>query len=81
MHKVERLRWPTLQSLDTTFRRFGRGLDDRCQETIAATQGAIEAAVRHHQDHTEVTAGELARLTSAAQRLRHIIAELVGSDV
>jgi GTP-binding protein EngB required for normal cell division len=43
-HNVENLRWATLQNLNDAFRRFGLTLDQRFQETIAATHGAIQAA-------------------------------------
>ena len=43
-HNVENLRWATKQNLNDAFLRFASTLDQRFQETIEATHGAIRAA-------------------------------------
>lgn len=42
---VEKLRWATLRNLDDAFRRFGAELDERMAMALAATKGAMEAAL------------------------------------
>lgn len=42
---VENLRWPTFQSIDQTFNRFGRASDQRLQATTTTTHGAVRAAM------------------------------------
>ncbi len=69
---VENLRWATYQSLDQTFLRFGRTLDERLTDTIAATHGAIQAALARRKEHAEATADELARLEATAAELAEI---------
>jgi hypothetical protein len=66
---VENLRWATYQSLDQTFLRFARTLDERLAGTIAATHGAIQAALARRREHSEATADEVARLEAAAAEL------------
>jgi len=66
---VENLRWATYQSLDQTFLRFARTLDERLADTIAATHGAIQAALARRKEHSEATADEVARLEAAAAEL------------
>ena len=69
---VENLRWATYQSLDQTFLRFARTLDERLADTIAATHGAIQAALARRREHAEATADELARLEAAVADLTEI---------
>jgi GTPase SAR1 family protein len=75
-HNVENLRWATLQSLNDAFRRFGLTLDQRFQETIAATHGAIQAAYTKRKEHTKAIVEDVARLESACTTLTKICQEL-----
>ncbi|MBI5571247.1 MAG: dynamin family protein [Desulfomonile tiedjei] len=75
-HNVENLRWATLQNLNDAFRRFGLTLDQRFQETIAATHGAIEAAYVKRKEHAEAIAEEVSRFEAAAGQLAKFCAEL-----
>jgi len=75
-HNVENLRWATLQNLNDAFRRFGLTLDQRFQETIAATHGAIQAAYVRRKAHAEAIVEEVARLESAADSLTKICEEI-----
>jgi hypothetical protein len=75
-HNVENLRWATLQNLNDAFRRFGLTLDQRFQETIAATHGAIEAAFAKRKEHAEAISEDVARFEAAAGRLAKLCAEL-----
>ena len=75
-HNVENLRWATLQNLNDAFRRFGLTLDQRFQETIAATHGAIQAAYMKRKEHAEAIVEDVARLESAAETLTKICEEI-----
>ncbi|MEW6136804.1 MAG: dynamin family protein [Thermodesulfobacteriota bacterium] len=77
-HNVENLRWATLQNLNDAFRRFGLTLDQRFQETIAATHGAIRAAYIRRKEHEEAIADTVARLESSATALTKICEEIQG---
>jgi len=77
MHNVENLRWSTLQSIETGFRRFISSLDERLSDTIGATHGAIQKALARRKEHSESIAEDVARLVAAAdelQRLRLLLA-------
>jgi hypothetical protein len=73
---VENLRWATLQNLNDAIRRFGLTLDQRFQETIAATHGAIHAAYVKRKEHAEAITEDVLKLETAATDLAKIIAEL-----
>lgn len=75
-HNVENLRWATLQNMNDAFRRFGLTLDQRFQETIEATHGAIQAAYVRRKEHAEAIAEDLARFEGAAGNLTKICAEI-----
>jgi hypothetical protein len=75
-HNVENLRWATLQNLNDAFRRFGLTLDQRFEETIAATHGAIQAAYVKRKEHAEAIVDEVARLESAAVALTRVCEEV-----
>lgn len=73
---VENLRWATLQNLNNAFRGFALSLDQRFQETIAATHGAMQAAYTRRKEHAEAIAEDVSRFEAAATDLAKIIAEL-----
>ncbi len=73
---VENLRWATLRNLKDGFARFGSALDQRFQETIAATHGAIQAAYVKRKEHSEAIADEVARFEKAATELAEICSRL-----
>lgn len=75
-HNVENLRWATLQNLNDAFRRFGLTLDQRFQETIAATHGAIQAAYLKRKEHAVAIADDVSRFEAAATELARISAQL-----
>lgn len=62
---VENLRWATLQNLDQTFRQFVAVLDEHLEQTITATQGAIERARSKRLEEGQNIVQELERLHSA----------------
>ncbi|MGB9616690.1 MAG: dynamin family protein [Desulfomonilaceae bacterium] len=75
-HNVENLRWATLQNLNDAFHRFGLTLDQRFQDTIEATHGAIQAAYRKRKEHAEAIADEVARMDSTARALTDLASQL-----
>lgn len=75
-HNVENLRWATLQNLNDAFHRFGLTLDQRFQETIEATQGAIRAAYQRRKEHAEAITDEVNRMESKALALMSLASQL-----
>lgn len=75
---VENLRWATFQSIDQTFTRFTAALDQKLGQTIAATHGAIQAAVDRRRRHSETVRHEVARLEEAFAELERIRPQLEG---
>jgi tRNA U34 5-carboxymethylaminomethyl modifying GTPase MnmE/TrmE len=75
---VENLRWATLQNLNDAFQRFATILDQRFEETINATHGAIRAAYLKRKEHTESIDENLRRLSLAADELHKIRSEIAA---
>jgi len=75
-HNVENLRWTSLQNLNDAFHGFGLTLDQRFQETISATHGAIQAAYKRRKEHSEAIAQDVLRLEAAATELSKICSEI-----
>ncbi len=73
-HNVENLRWATLQNVKDAFQRFGLALDQRFEEIIAATHGAIQAAYVKRKEHSEAIAAEVSRIETATKELARICA-------
>lgn len=76
VRNVENLRWATLQSINETFVHFTGSLDSRLAATIAATHGAIRAALAKRRERSEAAADEVARLQAAAGDLERVQAAL-----
>jgi len=75
-HNVENLRWATLQNLNDAFSRFGLALDQRFQETIAATHGAMQAAHSRRKEHADAIAQDVCELEAAVVALAKICTQL-----
>lgn len=75
-HNVENLRWATLQNVKDAFQRFGLALDQRFEEIIAVTHGAIQAAYVKRKEQSAAIAAEVSRLEKAAKELELICARL-----
>jgi Dynamin family len=73
---VENLRWATLQNLNNAFRGFALSLDQRFQETIVATHGAMQAAYTKRKEHAEAIAEDVSKSEAVAAKLAQICAEL-----
>jgi predicted GTPase len=69
---VENLRWATRQNLEDAFRHFGSELDERLSQTLAATRGAMAAALARRHYHSEHIAAEIERAETTSARLREI---------
>jgi len=72
MQNVENLRWAVFQNLDQSFIRFRAELNEQFERTLAATQGAIEAALEKRKKHSEQVAGELSRFDCTLISLEEI---------
>ncbi len=59
---VENLRWSMLKNLNVSFSRFASRIKERLSETVAATQGAMEAAGERRNACGGSIAVETARL-------------------
>lgn len=66
---VENLRWATLRGLNETFRRFGAQLDQRLAQSLAVTQGVIEAALERRQARAGEIEPELVHLRGWLRRM------------
>lgn len=76
VQNVENLRWATYQSIEQTVIRFGSLLDERLADTVAATHGAIQAALARRKEHSESISGDVARLETAVRNLSEIRSKL-----
>lgn len=73
---VENLRWATRQNLEEAFRRFGSELDERLSQSLAATHGAMAAALTRRQPHAAQVAAEIETIQAACVTLAEIEAAL-----
>jgi len=69
---AENLRWAMLRTVDETFRRFGSSLATRLEETIAATNGALNSATEKRALHEEQTASTVQSIEEAVQKLENV---------
>ncbi|MBN2224072.1 MAG: dynamin family protein [Deltaproteobacteria bacterium] len=72
IRNVENLRWPLVQSLDNAFRNFSSDLDDRLEETIAATYGAIQSTTRRRKEQSESVSAQIEKYESVTSNLTAI---------
>jgi GTP-binding protein EngB required for normal cell division len=69
---IENLRWATRQNLEDAFRKFGAELDERLAMSLAATRGAMKAALERRTQHSEAVEGEIAEKQAASSELAEI---------
>ncbi|HEY7164249.1 MAG TPA: dynamin family protein [Candidatus Binatia bacterium] len=69
VRNVENVRWATLRNLEDAFRRFGSALEERLEETIEATRGAIRLARDRRQASLQSVDGELRVLRQKASEI------------
>jgi GTPase Era involved in 16S rRNA processing len=72
IQNVENLRWAILQNIDDSFIRFHSEMENRYKQTLTATQGAIEAAMKKRKEQSELVSEELSRLDCAIIILQEI---------
>jgi AMMECR1 domain-containing protein len=72
IQNVENLRWAVLQNIDQSFIRFQSEMADRFKQTLIATQGAIEAAMKKRKERSDLISEELSRLDCAIIVLQEI---------
>ncbi len=75
---VENLRWYTLQSIDTTFRKFGHELDENLAKTIDATRGAIDEAYRLRKEHADSIAESKERFRKGVEEISSVVGKYEG---
>ncbi len=66
---VENLRWSTMQNIQLSFARFVRRIRERLDETVLATQGAMETAHARKKTHGVSVADEIQRLEALSAAL------------
>jgi Dynamin family len=69
---VENLRWALLQAIDDSFRRFNMQADERIDEVLEATKGAIKMTLDLRRQESNRSQVELERLTCAGERLQEL---------
>lgn len=77
VHNVENIRWATLRNLDDTFRSFSSTVNERLEETVEATRGAIRAAHVRRREGAETVQPELQRLDQKAAELTGVEHSLI----
>lgn len=73
---VENIRWATLQNLNISFARFARRVRERIDETVAATQGAMQAAHDLRQAGDGNIEAEVKRMSDRMAALEAVKVEL-----
>lgn len=73
---VENIRWSMLQNLNISFASFARKTHERLDETVAATQGAMQAAHTRRQAQDGSVDAETGRLADRMAALEAAKAEL-----
>lgn len=73
---MENLRWSLLQNANEAFRRFASTLDRELTQVLAATHGAVEAALHKRQEAKARFEEEACRVEEAAEEFDEIYAGL-----
>jgi hypothetical protein len=75
---VENIRWSTLQNLTVAFARFAGKVKERLAETVATTQGAMEAARERRRSGGDSVAPEVERLAARLNGIEGLKGELAA---
>jgi hypothetical protein len=75
---VENIRWSTIQNLNISFAGFARRTQERLDETVAATKGAMEATHERRQAHSGSIEGDVTRLKEQIEVLEGLKNEFVA---
>jgi small GTP-binding protein len=73
---VENVRWPTLQNLEETFRKFAASIEAQYREAARVTNGAIEKAYSKRHEQVEAVESEAVELESSLQQLAELRSKL-----
>jgi GTP-binding protein EngB required for normal cell division len=76
---VENLRWVTLQNLNQGFRRFSLELADRLEDTIVATHGAIQEAIKKRTEQLHTVVDALQRYETVKAALEQMMETIRGN--
>lgn len=77
LRNVENVRWAMLRNLDDAFRRFASELDERLEQTIEATRGAIKTAHRRRKENLQTVETDIRRLEEKESELA-VIEKTIG---
>ncbi|MFA5553670.1 MAG: dynamin family protein [Phycisphaerae bacterium] len=80
MQNVENLRWAVYQNIDKSFIRFDSELQKRFDQTLIATQGAIQAALKKRKEHSETIAADIIEFEKSLANLTNIQESLIHSS-
>ena len=75
---VENIRWSMLQNLNISFAGFTRRTQERLDETVAATQGAMQTAYLRRQAQNGSVDAEANRLEDCRAALETVKTELAA---
>jgi hypothetical protein len=75
---VENIRWSMLQNLNLSFAGFTRRTQERLDETVTATKGAMEAAHSRRKSHGGSIEKEVSRMRESISTLEEIKHELAS---
>ncbi|MBN1333269.1 MAG: dynamin family protein [Synergistales bacterium] len=79
LSNVENLRWACFQSINESFLRFEKTLDEQLSETLKGTQGAIQAVLEERKRRGGAAEEKIANLDRVILELEDIQKELDGS--
>lgn len=75
---VENIRWSMLQNLNISFAGYARRAKERLDETVAATQGAMEAAYTRRKTHSGSIESEVAHMRDCIAVLERLKADFAA---
>ena len=69
LRNVENVRWAMLRNLGDAFRRFASALDERLEQTIDATRGAVKTAHLRRRENLQTVETGIRRLEEKESEL------------
>jgi GTP-binding protein EngB required for normal cell division len=76
IRNVENLRWSIFQTVEETFRRAAQRLDERWEEAMLATRGALAAVSARRTERATTVSAEARRLEAEIEELAEIADQL-----
>jgi GTPase SAR1 family protein len=77
---IEKLRWPTLQKIEDTFRRFALNLDQQLTEVAQSTLAGIQQAHTQRMQKSGSVNAELSRLASFESEIMELQSKLMAGS-